>query len=66
MSDNYYPPVVLKECKCFCKKKEVTRHIIEDLEISSDEKSVDEKKFTRKLLLNNLSIMIMSFLRGKF
>lgn len=51
MSENYYPPVVLKECKCFCKKKEVTRHIIEDLEISSDEKSVDEKKFYKETFI---------------
>ena len=36
MGKNYYPQVFLGECKYIVKEKEVTRHIIEDLEISPD------------------------------
>ena len=43
MGKNYYPQVFLGECKYIVKEKEVTRHIIEDLEISPDvENSYEE------------------------
>ena len=45
MGKNYYPQVILEECKRILKEKEVTRHITENLEISSDEKISDEKRF---------------------
>ena len=45
MGKNYYPQVVLEECKRIVKIKEVTRHITEDLEISSDKKISNEKRF---------------------
>ena len=44
-SKNYYPQVVLEECKRIFKVKEVTRHITEDLEIPSDKKISNEKRF---------------------
>ena len=34
---NYYPQVFLEECKYFVKEKEVTKHITEEIEISSDD-----------------------------
>ena len=45
MGKNYYPQVILEECKRILKEKEVTRHITENLEISSDENISDEKRF---------------------
>ena len=36
VNKNYYLQVFLEECKYFIKGKEVTRHITEELEISSD------------------------------
>ena len=33
--ENYYSQALLKECKCI--KKEVIRHVTQDLEISSDD-----------------------------
>ena len=43
MSNNYYPQVFLEECKYIVNKKEVTRNITEDLEISSDSDESDEE-----------------------
>ena len=37
MGKNYYSQVFLEECKYTVKEKEVTMHITEDTEISSDD-----------------------------
>ena len=37
MGKNYYPQVFLEELRYIVKKKEVTGHIIEDLEVSCDD-----------------------------
>ena len=54
---HYYPQVLLEECKYVIKEKKIFRHIIEDIEISSDsdrensddkgsdEKNSDEENF---------------------
>ena len=52
MSKNYYPQVFLKECKYIVKKK-VTRNIIENLDISSDEENSDEKNLMKEIILKN-------------
>ena len=36
MGKNYYIQVLLEECKCIFKEKEVARRITEDLEMPSD------------------------------
>ena len=36
MGKNYFPRVLLEECKYIFKEKEVTRHITEEVEISCD------------------------------
>ena len=33
---NYYPKVLLEECKYFIKEKKIHKYIIDDVEISSD------------------------------
>ena len=38
---NYYPQVFLEEFKSIVKEKELTRHITENLEISSDSHESD-------------------------
>ena len=46
MGKNYYPQVLLEECK-YIVKKEVTRHINKELDISSDDSDKsDEEKFS--------------------
>ena len=40
---NYYPQVFLKECKYVVKEKKITKHITDDLEISSDVNFSDKK-----------------------
>ena len=42
MGKNYYVKLLLEECKCIVKEKEVTRCITQDLEMPSDES--DKKK----------------------
>ena len=51
--ENYYPQLFLKECKYI--KKKVTRHIIDDLESSSDD-SDEEWMFS----VNTLSWLLVS------
>ena len=43
MGKSYYPQVFLEECKYIVKEKDVTSHIIEDLEISLDYGESDEE-----------------------
>ena len=43
MCESYYPQVFLKECKYIFKEKEVTRHLTEDLDISSNSDESDEE-----------------------
>ena len=69
MSENYYIQVLLDACKCIVKEKEITRNITEGLENSSKEKSYEMRKniLTKKILLNNLSILVvLFFLREQF
>ena len=43
MGKNYYSQVFLEECKYIAKEKEVTRHITEEQDISSDSDESDEE-----------------------
>ena len=63
MSENYYIQVLLDACKYTVKEKEITRNITEGLENSSDEESYEMRKkiLTKKILLNNLSILVVFF-----
>ena len=63
MSENYYIQVLLDACKYIVKEKEITRNITEGLENSSDEESYEMRKkiLTKKILLNNLSILVVFF-----
>ena len=45
MSKNYYTQAFFEECKYIFKEKERTRHLTEDLEISSDSDETDDKQF---------------------
>ena len=64
MSKNYYTQVLLDECAF--KEKEMTRNITEGLENFSDEESYEmwKKILTKKILLKNLSILIVLFFWG--
>ena len=64
MSKNYYTQVLLDECAF--KEKEMTRNIIEGLENFSDEESYEmwKKILTKKILLKNLSILVVIFFWG--
>ena len=42
--ENYYPQIFLEEFKYVVKKKEVTRHITEELEVSSDDSDESNEK----------------------
>ena len=66
MSENYYIQVLLDACKYTVKEKEITRNITEGLENSSDEESYEMRKkiLTKKILLNNLSILVVFFFWG--
>ena len=66
MSENYYIQVLLDACKYIVKEKEITRNIIQGLENSSDEESYEMRKkiLTKKILLNNLSILVVFFFWG--
>ena len=66
MSENYYIQVFLDACKYIVKEKEITRNIIQGLENSSDEESYEMRKkiLTKKILLKNLSILIVLFFWG--
>ena len=66
MSENYYIQVFLDACKYIVKEKEITRNIIQGLENSSDEESYEMRKktLTKKILLNNLSILVVFFSEG--
>ena len=44
MSKNYYLQVFLEECKYFIKEKGVSKHTVEDLEISSDESDESDEE----------------------
>ena len=44
MSKTYYPEVLLEECKYIVKEKEVTRHIIEDRDILSDDSDKSDEE----------------------
>ena len=44
MVKNCYPQVILEECNYILKEKEVTKHITEDLEISSDSDESNEQQ----------------------
>ena len=44
MVKNCYPQMILEECKYILKEKEVTKHITEDLEISSDSDESNEQQ----------------------
>ena len=61
MSKNYYTQVLLDECAF--KEKEMTRNITEGLENFSDEESYEmwKKILTKKILLKNLSILVVIF-----
>ena len=63
MSENYYIQVLLDACKYIVKEKKITRNIIQGLENSSDEESYEMRKkiLTKKILLNNLSILVVFF-----
>ena len=63
MSENYYIQVLLDACKDIVKEKEITRNITEGIENSSDEESYEMRKkiLTKKILLNNLSILVVFF-----
>ena len=64
MSKNYYTQVLLDECAF--KEKEMTRNITEGLENFSDEESYEMRKkiLTKKILLKNLSILVVIFFWG--
>ena len=64
MSKNYYTQVLLDECAF--KEKEMTRNITEGLENFSDEESYEmwKKILTKKILLKNLSILVVIFFWG--
>ena len=64
MSENYYTQVLLDECAF--KEKEMTRNITEGLENFSDEESYEmwKKILTKKILLKNLSILVVIFFWG--
>ena len=66
MSKNYYTQVLSDECKYIVKEKEMTRNITEDLQNSSEEESYEMRKkiLTKKILLNNLSILVVFFFWG--
>ena len=55
---NYYPQVFLKECKYVVKEKEIPKHIIHDIEISSDSdrENFDEKNWMKKILMKKILI----------
>ena len=61
MSKNYYTQVLLHECAF--KEKEMTRNITEGLGNFSDEESYEMrmKILTKKILLKNLSILVVIF-----
>ena len=44
MGKSYYRQVFLEECKYIVKEKEVTRHITEDLEMSSDDSNESDEE----------------------
>ena len=60
--NNYYPQVFLEECKYVVKEKNISKHIIDGIEISSyfdrenfdgetsDEDNSDEESFCKKIL----------------
>ena len=58
---NYYPQVFLKAFKYI--KKKVTRHIIEDLESSSDDSDDSDKEYIKavKLMFLEKTILKMQF-----
>ena len=60
---NYYPQVFLKQYKYL--EKKVNRHIIDDLESSSDD-SDEEKIKAMKLMFLEKKILKMYFLREQF
>ena len=64
MSKNYYTQVLLHECAF--KEKEMTRNITEGLGNFSDEESYEMRKkiLTKKILLKNLSILVVFFFWG--
>ena len=67
----YYPQVFLKECKYI--KKKVIRHIIDDLESSSDKEQINamrlmlfENVFFEKLILEKAILKKCLFLQSNF
>ena len=49
---NYYPRVLLEECKYIAEKKAMARYITDDLDISSDDshKKISDEEDYKKLL----------------
>ena len=52
MGKNYYPQVFLEEFKDIVKKKEVTKHITEEQEISTDSKESNQEWIKARSFLN--------------
>ena len=48
MGNNCYTQAFLEECKYIAKEKEVTRHITEGLEISSDDSNEENSDYSDK------------------
>ena len=56
--ENYYPQVVLEECKYVVKEKKMADHINDDIEISSDsDRKILMKKFQIKRILMKKMLM---------
>ena len=72
-SKNYYPQVLLEECK-YVVKKNIPKHIIDDIEIfsdldtensyeeNSDIETFDEETFERKTLMKKILMKKIFFL----